>query len=126
MRDQINAALVDGRLPCLSAFDIAARAAVTPLAVGQEADVMDVRVSHCQLGLFGYGDKRLGLHRIVRAPATLHTALGAALGAAATDGRVTCQELWQIAAELSLPRLAVSGGAEALNLKVVRCQLGCF
>ena len=126
MREAISGTLVDGNLLCASAFLIAAQAVTSPLVVGQTADAMDVRVSRCQLGLFGYGDKRLGQHRIVQTLATMPPALEAALGASARDGRVTCEDLWRIAADLGLPKLTVSGGAETLKLKVVQCQLGCF
>jgi hypothetical protein len=87
---------------------------------------MDIRVSRCQLGLFGYGDKALGQHRIVTPMHAVPPGLEAALRAAAPGGRLTCADAWRVAETLGLARLAVSGAAETLGLKVVRCQLGCF
>jgi hypothetical protein len=123
----IEAGLVDGELPCAAAFAIAQRLGVEPLRVAKEADALDVRLSKCQLGLFGYGPKAKGKHRRVRAmqevPPRLAKAVGAALGA---DGKLSCAAAWGIAGELGLPRQAVSDAAEGLGVRVGNCQLGAF
>jgi len=42
------------------------------------------------------------------------------------DGRITCQSARQIAEELSVPYSEVGKTANALNIKIRACELGCF
>jgi len=51
---EINQQLKDGMLPCAVAHDIARNLEVDPLKVGQAADALEISLSKCQLGLFGY------------------------------------------------------------------------
>ena len=43
----------DGRLPCAAAFALARELGLAPLAVGQAADELGIRIVDCQLGCFG-------------------------------------------------------------------------
>lgn len=115
-----------GKLACARAHDIAARLEVEPLAVGHAADRAGVRIERCQLGLFGYGSKAEGKHKIVRPMAEVPPALEAALRAAAGPEGLTCDAVWGIAAGLGIARLEASNAAEGLGLRVWHCQLGCF
>jgi len=125
--EQIRKELVDGQLPCARAFVIARRLGVEPLQVGRAADAAEVRLSRCQLGLFGYGPKSEGKHRIVKpmdgVPPALATAIHAALG---EDGHLSCAEAWRIARERKLRRLTISNAAEGLGVRIRPCQLGAF
>lgn len=126
LENEIRANLRDGKLPCAVAWRVADRIGVARGAVGEMADRLDIRISHCQLGLFGYGEKRLGEHKIVKPPETLHPALADAIRGAARDGRVTCAQLFEIAERLGRPPMDASAHAEALGIKIAQCQLGCF
>jgi hypothetical protein len=61
MDERINQAMLErlenGNLPCNQAFAIARILAEDPLSVGLAANAADIRISRCQLGLFGYGPK---------------------------------------------------------------------
>jgi len=123
----IRQVLVEEKLPCASAFVIAERLGVQPLQVGEEADVLRVRLSRCQLGLFGYGAKAEGKHRRV-APMQeisrdLEQAINAALG---QDGNLSCSAAWHIADDLGVPKQSVADAAEGLGVRISRCQLGAF
>jgi hypothetical protein len=59
--------LKDGKLPCNQAFAIAQILDLEPLTVGLAANETGIRISRCQLGLFGYGPKSEGKHKIVHA-----------------------------------------------------------
>jgi len=48
----------DGRLPCAVALEIAAKLGVPPLAVGQAANELGLKIADCQLGCFGGGGKK--------------------------------------------------------------------
>jgi hypothetical protein len=118
--------LEDGRLPCIAAHELAHEFGLEPLAVGQAADEADIRISHCQLGLFGYGPKSEGKHKIVHAMDDVPERLAARLRAAAGAEGITCLDIWQIADELGYLYLEASSAVEAMGLRVSRCQLGCF
>lgn len=44
----------------------------------------------------------------------------------ATDGRISCEDAWQIADELGLPKQEFVSAADDLGIKIHSCQLGCF
>ena len=126
IKAKIESSLVKGQLPCTVAHVIAYELDVKPLQVGQTADEMEVAVSLCQLGCFGYGPKAEGKSKILRPTTRKDEDLMERLRSRAVSGRISCFKLWQIAAEFGLERLAVSNAAEALGLKIRPCQLGCF
>ncbi len=123
---QVLRARVDaeGRLPCAVAFAIAAERDLSPLAVGEAADGLGLRLTRCQLGLFGYPGHAKGWDAIP-ADTPIPEELVAALRAADNEG-VACLTLWEIAARFGVSRLFVGYVAESLGLKVRACQLGAF
>lgn len=52
LKDAISEALVQGRLPCKSAWDIATRFKVHKMQVSGACEAMGVKIKHCQLGAF--------------------------------------------------------------------------
>jgi hypothetical protein len=126
--------LEDGRLPCSQAFAIAQDLKIEPLTVGLAANEAGVRVSRCQLGLFGYGPKAEGKHKIVHAMDKVPERLAARLRAEAevslqstsAEPGITCAGVWRAADDLGYSRMKASSAVEAMGLKVTRCQLGCF
>ena len=123
----IQSALADGHLPCASAFVIAEQTGVAPAEIGRKADGLEARLSRCQLGLFGYGSKAEGTHRIVTALETLAPELSSAISAALNEaGKLECASAWVIAHDLGLSKQHVADAAEALKVHIVNCQLGAF
>lgn len=118
--------LEDGQLPCPEAFAIARQLDVEPLMVGQAANEANVRISRCQLGLFGYGPKAEGRHKIVQPLADVPADRASHILEHVDGGGITCAALWQVAERLGIRRLEASGAAEALGVRVSHCQLGCF
>ena len=118
--------LQDGQLPCNQAHAIAQALDVEPLAVGFAANDADIRISRCQLGLFGYGPKAEGKHKIVHPMEEVPERLAARLRAAADADKITCEAIWKAADGLGYKRIEASSAAEAMGLRVSRCQLGCF
>ena len=49
---EIKASLVDGKLPCATAFQIAKKLSVAPKQVGDTANEIDIKIATCQLGCF--------------------------------------------------------------------------
>ena len=43
-----------------------------------------------------------------------------------TDGRITCEEAWQIADEIGTKKHEVGKTADEIGIRIQSCQLGCF
>jgi hypothetical protein len=97
------------------------------LQVGKACDEGGIRLSRCQLGLFGYGSKAEGKHKTVRALDHVPPDLGSAIRRAMRkDGNITCAAAWKIASALKIDKMTVSNAAETLGVRITPCQLGAF
>jgi len=124
MSAEIRGLLVDDCLTCAHAHRLAERLGVAPREIGEEASRLEVRISCCQLGLFGYtdfGDKRL-ISEIRELPASLKERFDARVD----GGGLSCLAAWEIAAETGLPRCLIGTAADRAGLRIGDCQLGCF
>ena len=126
MDDRIAVAIQEqvgeGMLRCAVAFHIAKELNVTPLAVGETADELDVRLSRCQLGLFGYGDQK----SIVESAEQVSPELELAIREGLVEGRLPCAVIWDIATRFEMPKRHVANAVEKLEVRIRPCQLGAF
>ncbi|HEY90108.1 MAG TPA: hypothetical protein G4N98_10350 [Thermoflexia bacterium] len=123
----IRARMREEKLPCAVAFAIAAQQEVSPRRVGQTADVLQIHLSHCQLGLFGYPAGRKGWELAPSTPLALSDEIQAALHAAVTEsGTLACAQLWELAAQFRVPKLRIGQLCDELGIKITPCQLGAF
>ncbi|MCP4535825.1 MAG: hypothetical protein GY832_01655 [Chloroflexi bacterium] len=126
MDDQIATAIQErvreGTLRCAAAFHIAKTLDVVPLKVGETADELKVRLSHCQLGLFGYGDRK----SIVEPAENVSPELEQAIREGLVEGRLPCATVWKIATRLEISRLHVANATEKLEIRIGPCQIGAF
>jgi hypothetical protein len=122
----ITERLEDGKLPCKHAFALVQALGVEPMQVGRVANTANIRISRCQLGLFGFGPKAAGKHKIVHPAENVPERLAARLRSGATQDGITCAAIWEAADGLGYSRLEASAVVEAMGLKVSHCQLGCF
>jgi hypothetical protein len=122
--EEIQAAARDGHLPCACAFALALRLKVEPLEVGQGATSLGVRITRCQLGLFGRPNGAEG--RLVRSGSQPDEGMRAAIASRLVDGRLPCSEAWGIAQETRRSRRDVARATESLGVRISACQLGCF
>ena len=120
----IRAVLVDDKLPCAQAFAVAAELRVAPIKIGEEATRLGIRISRCQLGLFGYADQ--GQKSIVQPATSVDGELEEAVRTQLIDGRLPCVKAWEIAEEHALSKLEIASFVEGLSFRVSACQLGCF
>jgi hypothetical protein len=117
----------EGQLYCEAAHRIAEEVGVEPLAVGEQADGIGVRITRCQLGLFGYApEKGMPGYRLVRKLDGPPEAAAAAVRKAADQGKIPCLTLWRLGEQHGRTRLDMGNIAETLELKVTPCQLGFF
>jgi len=117
---------VEGKLPCARVFLIVESLNVTPEVVGQTADRLGVKLSRCQLGLFGYPGKQgwdtatINEHPVPEGlPLAIRTAVGA-------SGNLACVRAWQLAEQFDIPRMLVGYVADGLGIHIASCQLGAF
>ena len=119
---RIKDSLTEGRLPCASAFRVARRLGVRPQQVGEVADELAVKISRCQLGLFGYWPKGKPLEPVQE----VEGGLEARIRGGVVEGGLPCVAAWDIAGELTMKRIDVARAAESLGIRITQCQLGCF
>ncbi len=112
----------DGEVTCAACHKIATELNVLPSDVGRAIDLMEIRFTKCQMGLFGYGPQR----RIVEPAETVIPALEDAIKTSLVDKRLPCAVAWGIAAKLGLKKMDVSCACEALKIKISNCQIGSF
>jgi hypothetical protein len=114
-----------GELACAMAEKIAKDLRVDIPEVGVTADLLEMKIKKCQLGLFGWGKKR-DHGKDIRATDSLLGEMKNALEEATEKGVVTCAATWAVADRLGTERKAVSAACETLELKIRKCQLGAF
>jgi len=111
---------------CARAEATAIGLGVSMAEVGRTADLLEIRIGRCQLGLFGYPGGAEPNGKIVKPAATVDGELERAIRAGLVEGKLPCQAAWGIAAAQNLSRIAVSAACETLKLRIKPCQLGAF
>ncbi|MBU4463625.1 MAG: hypothetical protein KKB05_06770 [Proteobacteria bacterium] len=112
----------DAKLPCLVAFQVADSLQVAAAEVGRTVDLLNFRLTKCQLGLFGYKPQK----KIIKAKETEDQNLKKAIQDRLIEGRLPCISAWEIASRFNVHKMMVSSACEALNIKIINCQLGAF
>lgn len=109
-------------LDCAAAFELVRTASVSPQEIGRSADLMEVPVIRCQLGLFGYHPQK----RVVKALAVVPPELREAIERNLVDNRLPCAAAFRIAEDLQLSKMKIAAACEALKIRLSHCQLGAF
>lgn len=114
-----------GELACAVTEKIAKDLKVGIPEVGVTADLLEMKIKKCQLGLFGWG-KKPDHGKDVQAADFVSAEMKNALEKVTENGAVTCSAAWAIADRLGTERKAVSAACDTLRLKIRKCQLGAF
>jgi len=114
-----------GELPCVMGEKISKELKVEISEVGITADLLEIKIKKCQLGLFGYG-KKPNHGKDIQAADSVSGEMKRAIEETAENGKVTCAALWMIADRLGTKRKEVSAACETLKIKIRKCQLGTF
>lgn len=122
LTEEIRTRCTHGELACRVAFDIAEKEGVEPSEVGIAADMMEIRIVKCTLGLFGYKPDK----KIVRPADRVSGELGSAIRGSISAGSLPCASAWEIAAGHGIGKMEVSAACETLGVKIKPCQLGAF
>jgi len=113
---------VDGAMTCPLAFQAAGELNLTTAQIGKALDMLEIPISKCQLGLFGYTPVR----RIVQAAESVPEELAAAIRAALVEERLPCAAAFRIATDFKLAKIRVSSACEKMKIRISACQLGAF
>lgn len=113
---------VGGKLSCAAAERLADELAVPMAEIGRTADLLEIRISGCQLGLFKQDPEEKHVRPASAVPTEFETVVRSRLA----DGRLPCAAAWEIAALRNIPRQEVSSACEKLGIKIKPCQLGAF
>ena len=126
IKPEIEAALKrlasNGEIPCAVAFKIAADLNMEPGDVGITADLLEMRLTKCQIGLFGYQPVK----RIVKPAREVSKDLEEGIRGGLEDGKLPCVTAWRIAKDLGIRKMEVSSACEALEIKICSCQIGAI
>ena len=127
LAEAIRSRLKDGKLDCAAAFALAREKNLTPLAVGEAADSLGIRLSHCQLGLFGFPGHGKAWEnpgwKEIPIPKDLEAAIRSVLD---PDRSLSCAMAWKLASRFGIDRVHLGFLASRLHIKIKRCQLGAF
>lgn len=126
VKPEIEAALKkldsNREVPCAVIFKIANDLDIEPGDVGITADLLEMRLIKCQLGLFGYQPAK----RIVEPAQDISKVLEEEIRGGLEDGKLPCATAWRIAKDLGIRKMEVSSACEALEIKICSCQIGAF
>ena len=122
LRDALLKRAAGGKLPCAVAFDIGKQLGVLPDAIGLAADLLELRLVKCQLGLFGYRPNK----SIVKPAGSVARELEKAIVASLVNDRLPCRSAWDIAKKFGIHKMKVSAACDAMKIKIRSCQLGAF
>jgi len=120
--DKINQSAIDGMIDCASAHRIAKTTGWSPLEIGVQADLLELRISRCQMGLFGYGPGKKNLNPAFEVSKTLKTDI---LNRQ-EEGSLSCQQCWDMARVHKISKTDMGSACEKLEIKIKPCQLGAF
>lgn len=122
VEEEVKRRAESGLISCAAAFDAARSLGVSPEEVGFTADRLELHITHCQLGLHGYGSEGKRVRPAEEVPAGMDTAIRSRL----ENDRLPCRSAWDLAKEFKTGKMEISSACEAMGIKISNCQLGAF
>ncbi len=112
----------NNEITCAAAHKAAEKLGISPGEIGIQTDLLEFRITMCQIGLFGYkgGEKQID------PDFDIPSDMGAAIDKANYDGRLSCFDCWNIAKDLKAKKIDVASACEKKEIRVKPCQLGAF
>ncbi len=120
--EKIRAMAHNDSIKCSSAHQIAKVLNLPSSEIGVQIDLLEFRITECQLGLFGYGNGEKRINPEIE----ISPDLDAQLKEKATNGSISCFSCWDIGGRLKMKRLDVGSACEKKNIRIKPCQLGSF
>lgn len=120
--EEARSAEGEGRLACARAKGIAKRLGVAPEEVGDAADRLGLRIVDCQLGCFG---SKKATHEDLDS-IQISEALAETIKLSLVDGQLYCAAAFEVARKVKATPKQVGDAATKLQVRLSKCQLGCF
>jgi len=112
----------ENNLTCAAAHKAAEELGVEPIEIGIQTDLLEFRITMCQIGLFGYKGGAKQIDPDFDIPSDME----AAIDKANDDGRLSCFDCWNIARDLKAKKIDVASACEKKGIRIKPCQLGAF
>lgn len=122
LKQKLIKAAENKRLSCTKAHQLALETGFSPAEVGQALDLLEIRLTGCQLGLFGHGREK----NIIETKSPPSQELQKALQNGLKEHNLSCLEAWEIATRFKLKKTEITTACEHLKIKISPCQLGAF
>jgi hypothetical protein len=122
LKNEIIEQVKNNNITCKKAEEIAGELGFSLEETGRTIDILNINITKCQLGLFGYGETK----KIVQPVKEITPELKEYITAALKDERLSCIAAWEIAGKLNISRMKVASACETLQIKIKPCQLGAF
>jgi hypothetical protein len=122
LKQEIINQIKKNNITCKKAEEIAEETGFSLEETGRAIDILNINITKCQLGLFGYGETK----KIVQPAKEITPELKENITSALNDGNLSCVAAWEIAKKLNIPRMKVCSACEAMQIKIKPCQLGAF
>lgn len=119
---EMRAQVKEGGLFCAVGFKIARDLSVTLDDIGQTADLLELPILKCRLGLFGYGSQK----KVVEPAESVDANLEAAIQKELVNDRLPCARSFVIAENFGITKMQVASACEKLDIRISACQLGAF
>ena len=122
LEQKVKTSAIENHLPCGTAFKIAQDAGVPKIAVGERVDRLGIRITNCQIGCFKV-DKNIHDGTENR---QIDEKVIAALDTLNRNDALNCASVFELAQQVKITPMAIANAANARNLRIHHCQLGCF
>lgn len=124
----LSASAEKGQLTCSAAHRAAAQLNVSPEEIGMNADLMELRLTRCKLGLFGYGtDESAGkTGKSLDPDIEISMSLDRELDQKSSSNIISCKRCWEIAARFEKSQQEIGSACEKKQIRIKPCQLGAF
>jgi len=112
----------NNEISCATAFTIAGDLGLQPDEVGFTIDTLEITITKCQLGLYGYKPNK----KIIKPADNVSPDLEDAIRAGLVNDRFPCAVAWETAEKFGIKKMEISSACETLGIKITPCQLGAF
>jgi len=119
---RIDSLADNGNVSCAAAHRTAKEFGLSPSDIGVQIDLMEYRISKCQLGLFGYSPEKKRIDPEIK----ISKDLQGQLDKANTLEHISCSKCWEIADKLKIKKLNIGSACEKKDIRIKPCQLGAF
>jgi len=120
--ERIKEITKDNKISCAEAHNIAGNLNISPADVGTTIDLLEIRITQCQLGLFGHGKEK----NIPQLPEKMNPDVESAIRSSLVNGRLACIAAWEISKRFNISKPVIAAVCESIKIKISPCQLGAF